>query len=307
MLKSFSQIREYALKLGRRKVGIPMAEDETSIKTAIYAKESNLAEVILIGNKKIIKEKLKEVSDKEHKFEIIDCKNPEQASEKAVLLANRGEIDVILKGYMHTHLLLKAVLDSKNGLRTNKLLSDVFLAEDPASNFERIVGMSDGGINILPNLEQKRQIIENAVEVFHLLGYSNPKVALLAAVEVVNDAMPATVDAFKLTELNKKGEIKGCIVHGPLALDLAISKEAARKKKVNSEVAGQADILIVPNIEAGNILGKSFTYYAHARVGHAVVGAKIPILIPSRNESENDKLNSIALSVILSHQTTFKG
>ncbi len=305
MLKNFAEIREHALKIGRKRVAIPMAEDATSLRTALYAQKSGLAEAVLIGREEKIKETLTIIEQSTEDFEIINCRNPEEAAQKAVSLARSSEIDVILKGYMHTHVLLKAVLDAKNGLRTGKLLSDVFLAEDPAVNYERIVGMSDGGINILPNLEQKKQIIENAVKVFHLLGNPKPKVALLAAVEVVNEAMPATVEAAELAEMNKNGEIIGCVVDGPLALDLAVSKEAVKKKKVKSEVAGEADILIVPNIEAGNILGKSFTYYARAKVGHVVVGAKIPILIPSRNESEEDKINSIALSVIVTHNKKF--
>jgi phosphate butyryltransferase len=301
MLKTFNEINEHALNFGKKRVAIPMAEDETSLRTAASALEKGLAESVLIGREEKIKEILSKINQSSRDFEIINAQNPEEASFKAVSLARNGEVDIILKGYMHTHLLLKAVLDSKNGLRTGKLLSDVLIAEDPASTYKKIVGMSDGGINILPNLEQKKQIIENAVKVFHLLGYSKPKVALLTAVEVVNEAMPATVEAAELTRMNREGKIKDCIIDGPLALDLAVSKEAAEKKKIKSEVAGEADILIVPNIEAGNILGKAFTYYAHAKVGHVIIGAKIPILIPSRNESESDKLNSIALSIIVTH------
>ncbi|MCP2519511.1 bifunctional enoyl-CoA hydratase/phosphate acetyltransferase [Candidatus Aminicenantes bacterium AC-708-M15] len=300
MLKTFDEIRDHALSFEKKRVVIPMAEDETSIRTAIYAFEKGFAESILIGREEKIRETFEKVNFSHDNFEIMNVETPEEASFKAVSLAREGKADIILKGYMHTHLLLKAVLNSEHGLRTGRLLSDVLIAEDPASNYKRIVGMSDGGINVLPNLEQKKQIIENAVKVFHLLGYSKPKVALLAAVEVVNEAMPATIDAAELTRMNREGEIKDCIVHGPLALDLAVSKEAAKKKKIESEVAGEADILIVPNIEAGNILGKAFTYYTHSKVGHVIVGAKIPILIPSRNESENDKLNSIALSIIVS-------
>ncbi len=301
MLKTFEEIREYALSFGKKRVAIPMAEDETSLKTAVFALERGLAESVLIGNGEKIKEILNRMGQSPQDFEIIGAQTPEEASFKAVSLAREGKVDIILKGYMHTHVLLKAILDSKNGLRTGRLLSDVLIAENPALDYKGIVGMSDGGINILPNLEQKKQIIENAVKVFHLLGYSKPKVALLAAVEVVNEAMPATVEAAELTRMNREGEIKDCVVHGPLALDLAVSREAAKKKKIKSEVAGEADILIVPNIEAGNILGKAFTYYAHAKVGHVIIGAKIPILIPSRNESENDKLNSIAMSIIVTH------
>jgi phosphate butyryltransferase len=171
--------------------------------------------------------------------------------------------------------------------------------ENTAGNYNGFLGITDGGLNILPDLTQKKQIIDNGVKVFHQLGYKKPKVGILAAVEKVNDSMPATVDAQKLTEMNKRGEIKGCEVYGPLALDIAASPEAAKRKKVFHPVAGQVQIIVVPNIESGNIFAKSFSYYLKVPVGHVVMGAKIPILIPSRSETENDKINSIALGVIV--------
>jgi phosphate butyryltransferase len=172
------------------------------------------------------------------------------------------------------------------------------VVENPAANYHGLLGMSDGGLNILPDLMQKKQIVENAVTVFQRLGYQKPKVGIMAAIETVKDSMPATLDARSLSEMNQRGEIKGCLVYGPLALDIAVSPEAARHKGIISDVAGYTQIMIVPNIEAGNLLGKAFTYYLKIPVAHVVMGARIPILIPSRNESEVDKFHSLALGVL---------
>ncbi len=301
MVRTFKDIHNLAKKKGKKTLVVPSAEDKVTILAVKKGIEEGFVNGILIGDPEKIKKIIEEVDIKEN-LEILKADSPEESTMMAVELVREGKAHFILKGYLHTHTLLKGVLDSEKGLRTGKLLSDILFAKNPASEEERIVGMSDGGINILPGLREKKEIVENAVWAFHKLGFENPKVAILAAIEVVNPSMPATVDADELKKMNERGEIKGCVVDGPLALDLAVSKEAATKKGVKSEVAGEADILIVPNIEAGNLLGKSFTYYAKVPVGHVIVGARAPILIPSRNESENDKLNSIALGVIFSEE-----
>lgn len=302
MVRAFKDIHSLAKKKGKKTIVVPSAEDKATVLAVYNGVEEGLVDGILIGDMDKIKRVLDELEIKKDVFEIVKTELPEESARMAVNLVRNRKAHFILKGYLHTHILLKAVLDSEKGLRTGKLLSDILFAQDPASEEERIVGMSDGGINILPGLKEKKEIVENAVWAFHKLGFENPKVAILAAIEVVNASMPATVDADELKKMNQQGEIKGCIVDGPLALDLAVSKEAALKKGVKSEVAGEADILIVPNIEAGNLLGKSFTYYAKVPVGHVIVGARAPILIPSRNESDSDKLNSIALGVIFSEE-----
>lgn len=302
MVRTFKDIHNLAKKKGKKILAVPSAEDKVTLLAVFRGIKEGLINAILIGDKEKINKVIEELNLKKEIFEILEAKSPEESARTAVDLVREGKAHFILKGYLHTHILLKAVLEPEKGLRTGKLLSDILFAQNPASQDKRIVGMSDGGINILPGLKEKKEIVENAVRAFHKLGFENPKVAILAAIEVVNPSMPATVDADELKKMNQRGEIKGCIVDGPLALDLAVSKEAALKKGVKSEVAGEADILIVPNIEAGNILGKSFTYYAKAPVGHVIVGAKAPILIPSRNESDSDKLNSIALGVIFSEE-----
>lgn len=302
MVRTFKEIHNLAKIKGKKTMVVPSAEDKVTLLAAYRGFEEGFINAILIGDREKINKIIDELRIKREIFEILEAQSPEESARIAVDLVREGDAHFILKGYLHTHTLLKAVLDSGRGLRTGKLLSDILFAQNPASDEERIVGMSDGGINILPGLKEKKEIVENAVWAFHKLGFENPKVAILTAIEVVNPAMPATIDADELKKMNLRGEIKGCVVDGPIALDLAVSKEAALKKGIKSEVAGEADILIVPNIEAGNLLGKSFTYYAKVPVGHVIVGAKAPILIPSRNESDSDKLNSIALGVIFSEE-----
>jgi len=300
MIIDFKGLLDEAKLVKNTVVGVPSPEDVTSIKTVISVKEKGIADFILCGDKNKIEKLLIENNGKAEDYEIIHSDNEQDAAKKIVSLANEGKVNVILKGFLATASLMKPILDKETGLRTGNLLSDILIVENPADNYDGLLGMSDGGLNILPDLQQKKQMVENAVKVFHKLGYNKPNVGIMTAVEKVKDSMPATIDAKSLTDMNVNGEITGCNVYGPLALDIAVSKEAAKHKGIDNEVAGMAHIMIVPNVEAGNLLGKSFTYYLKKPVAHVVMGAKIPILIPSRNESENDKLYSVALGVIIS-------
>jgi phosphate butyryltransferase len=203
-----------------------------------------------------------------------------------------------LKGHLRTDQLLRAVLDKENGLRRGRLLSDVLLYEDTLAGFRRLVGITDGGINVAPTLDQKAQIIHNAVAVLHAIAIERPKIALMSATEAVSDSVPSTLDAKTLTERGAEGEFGKCEVFGPLALDNALLAPAARAKGITSSVAGRADCMVVSNIEAGNLLGKAVKYFGGSECAHVVVGARAPILIPSRVESADDKLNSIALGVV---------
>jgi phosphate butyryltransferase len=191
---------------------------------------------------------------------------------------------------------MKAVLDGERGLRTDRLVSDEFLFEypDPEAGM-RLVCITDGGINIAPDLEQKKQIIENAVELYHALGFERPRVSLLSMVEKPVKGHQPSEDAVALTEMNKNGEITGCVVEGPLSLDLSISMTAVRKKGYESEVAGRADIMVVPEIVSGNLLAKGTTYFAHYRLAHAMMGTSRPVLIPSRSDKPEAKFHSLAL------------
>jgi phosphate butyryltransferase len=215
-----------------------------------------------------------------------------------VALVRAGEGAVLMKGRIKTGELLHAVLDRAAGLREGRLLSDVLVAEHPLSEEARLVGVTDGGVNVAPALAQKREILANAVALFRRLGHARPHVACLCAVETVTPAMPHTMEAQTLAEENASGEIRGCVVSGPLALDNALSADAARAKGIDHPVAGRADLLLVPTIETGNALGKAFTYLAKKPVAHVIVGAKAPVLIPSRVERAEDKLCSIALGVV---------
>jgi phosphate butyryltransferase len=213
-------------------------------------------------------------------------------------MAHAGEVDLLLKGHLRTDELLRAVLDKESGLRTGRLLSDVLLYEDKLSGAIRLVGISDGGLNVLPNLEQKKQIVQNAIEVMRSLGLARPKIALMSATEAVSESLPSSVDARLLTEMVEAGQFDDAQVFGPLALDCALLESAAREKRIEHPVAGHADCMVVPNIEAGNLLGKSVKYLGGSQCAHVIAGAKLPILIPSRVESVDDKVNSIALGVI---------
>jgi len=298
MIRNFAQLIDEAKKREGVVVGVPSPGDSSSIKTVINAKKENIADFILAGNREKITRLLLENGGRVGDYEIFPTSSEEESAARIVELANKGDVHVILKGFLPTAALMKPILDKEKGLRTGNLLSDIMVVENPADNFQGLLGITDGGLNILPDLNQKKQIVENAVKVYHKLGYENPKVGIMAAVETVKDNMPATLDAKALTEMNENGEITGCRVYGPLALDIAVSPAAAKKKGIDNPVAGMVEIFVVPSIESGNLLAKTYTYYLHATVAHVVMGAAIPILIPSRNESDVDKLHSTALGVI---------
>jgi phosphate butyryltransferase len=229
--------------------------------------------------------------------EIIDSNG---APAEAVRLACEGRVDILLKGHLRTDELLHAVLDRDAGLRTGRLLSDVLLYEDKLAGGTRLIGITDGGLNVAPNLEQKQQIVENAIEVLRRLGIRRPKIALMSATESVSKSVPSTEDAATLSRM--AGIFGEADVFGPIALDCALLESAARAKGISHPVAGHADCMVVPNIEAGNLLGKAVKYIGGSQCAHVVVGAKVPILIPSRVESADDKLNSIALGVLFARR-----
>lgn len=296
MIKNFNELLAKLKDKENKKVVIAAAHGASAIEAGIMAKKENLADSIFVGDKEFIQKFLSEkYPDFNHAFEIIDTKSDlKLAAREAVKLIRENNGDLILKGKCPTSILLKAVLNKQNGLRTGEILSDVLAYEHP----EKLVLMSDGGINLYPDLKQKISIVRNAVKVAHALENSRPKVALLTAVEVVNEKMQATIDAALIAKMNKRNQIKHCVIDGPLAFDNAVSEKAAAAKGIKSEVAGKADILIVPNIESGNIFGKALTYYCNYRVAHVVMGAKVPILIASRADTAETKMLSIALGVL---------
>lgn len=313
-IETMQGLLERAKALGPKRVAVVVADDEVALTAAAEAKALGVATPVLIGDETRIRGAVAKLSERdraqlEAETEIVQAPDPEEAAKAAVGLARRGGVDLLLKGHLRTDQLLKAVLDREKGLRTGRLLSDVLVYEDTLSGRRRLVGLTDGGVNVLPSLEEKVQIIQNAVEVFHALGFTRPLVALMSATEVVTEAIPSTVEARTITQKHERGELElgDCEVYGPLALDNALLEWAARAKHIESPVAGQADILVVPNIEAGNLLGKAVKYFGGSICAHVILGAKVPVLIPSRVESAEDKLHSIALGVIVHHYRYGRG
>ncbi|WP_312471854.1 phosphate butyryltransferase [Neobacillus sp.] len=283
---------------GINTVAVAAAEDSEVIEAVIDALNRNLAHFILFGDKdkisSLIERKMDERMNSNH-VKIVQADSTANAAELAVKAVFNKEANVLMKGNIPTNIFLKAVLNKEYGLRTGNVLSHVAFFEIPG--YDQLMIVTDAALNIAPDLEQKAQIIKNAVSLAKSIGIETPKVAPIAAVEVVNPVMSATMDAAALTMMNKRGQISGCIVDGPLGLDNAVSAIAAEHKGIQSEVAGKADILLVPTIEVGNVLYKSLIYFAEARVGAVVAGAKAPIVLTSRADSAESKLYSLALAL----------
>jgi phosphate butyryltransferase len=299
-IRNFTQLRSVARALGASRVAIVCADDDVALTAAWDALSSGIATPLLIGNGKKIEARVRALglegllaADR-----IIDVADSAQAALTACRMAASGEADILLKGHLRTDELLRALLDRANGLRTGRLLSDVLLYEDVLSGAPRLVAITDGGLNVLPTLDQKRQIVLNAIDVLHAIGIARPRVALMSATEVVTESIPSTVDALALAAMAERGEFGEAMLFGPLALDNALVLSAAEAKGITNPVAGRADCLVGPNIEAGNLLGKAVKYLGHSQCAHVVVGARVPILIPSRVESSDDKVNAMALGVL---------
>jgi len=303
MFKTFEEIIN-AAKISEKKqrVAIVGSEKLVAIEAGIDILNENIGIPIFFGNEKKIKEILLKIPF-EKELEIINTVSDEESATKAVDLVLEGKIDLILKGTVSTATLLKAVLRKENGLKESSVLSDVFIYEDPMAekNNKRLIGLSDGGLIPLPDLETKIEITKSAVKVFKKLGFEKPKVAYISAVEKVTDKIKSTTDAAEIKRRYETGEFKiDAFIDGPFAIDNVISEESAKIKGINSVMAGEADILIVPNIETGNVLGKLANYYGHAQNGHVILGAKVPVLITSRADDAKTKLNSVALGIITS-------
>jgi phosphate butyryltransferase len=300
-IRSFVEMRRRAQEGGPKRLAVVMADDDVVLTAVADAFKLGLAYPVLIGNEEKIRAKATALGLEEllRAAEIVPT---EEAAMAGARMAGEGAVDILLKGHLRTDELLRAALDKSAGVRTGRLLSDVDLYEDTLSGGRRLVGITDGGLNVAPNLEQKEQIVLNAIEVLHCLGFKRPKIALLSATEVVSDALPSTVEAAALTEMGAAGAFGDAEVFGPLALDNALLPWAAEAKGIHHEVAGHADCMVAPTIEAANLLGKAAVYMAGSHCAHVVAGAKVPILIPSRVESAEDKLNSIALGVLYANR-----
>lgn len=294
MIRSFAEVLELVKKNETRKVAVAVAQDEPVLEAVRDAGIAGIAEAILVGDRKNIETIAKAIEFDLAGVEIIDEPDNIKAAKTAVSLVTSKKADMVMKGLVDTATFLRAVLDKEIGLRTGKVLSHVAVFDVPA--LQRMIILTDAAMNIAPDLAGKKQILENAVQVAHALGMELPKVAPVCAVEVVNQDMPATIDAAILSKMNDRGQIKGCIVDGPLAIDNALSEEAARHKGIQSPVAGNADIILVPNIETGNVMYKTLTYTSNARVGAMLAGAAAPVILTSRADSPETKMYSIALA-----------
>lgn len=293
--KTFDELVRHVQQRGTKKrVVLAAAHDEHALEAVVFADKNNIAEPILVGDKPMILEMLKKLDVPEDKYEIYATSDDVSAAKKSIELIREGKGDFLMKGKLQTADLLREVVNKETGLSVGKPMSHVAMQEVPT--YHKLLAVTDGGMMTYPDLEAKKNIIENAVSIFNKMGYDKPKVAVLAAVEVVNPKMPEAVEAAELKKMNLNGILTDCIVEGPISYDLAMNKESSELKGYSSEVAGDADILVVPNITAGNILGKSLIYSAGAKMAGFVVGAKVPIVLTSRGATTEEKYLSLAIS-----------
>jgi len=298
-VRSLEDLNRRARALPTRIVVIAAAQDEVALEAAALAEEVGLGRCILVGDQHRIEGVLWDMDRDPREFQIVNRQELHESVTTAVELVKGGEGHILMKGKVTTGDLLREVLHRERGLRTGRLLSDVFLFDSPLPGEPRLMGITDGGINLAPDLEAKAQILKNALEVFRALDYEVPRVAVLSAIERLNPDLQSTIDAAELARMGRDGMFGKCEVEGPLAMDLALSAESARRKGVASKVAGKADLLLFPNIECANITAKAVQYMVPCEPGHVVVGAAAPVLIPSRAESATAKVNAVALGRLL--------
>lgn len=298
MIHKLAELTEKAKQKPKRKIAVAAAEDGPVLKSLKAAMQDGLVSSILIGNKSEI-EKLAQLVDFDlSQVEIIHNDNgADESAKTAVSVIKKGDADILMKGLVSTGDLLKAVLDKENGLRKTAVLSHVAFFESPY--YHKLLCVTDAAMNIAPDFDTKVHILNNAVEACHKLGITVPKVAAVAAVETVNPKMEATVHAARLKEMNIKKQLQGCIVDGPFAIDIAVDKEAAAHKGIVSDVAGDSDIILVPDIEAGNIFYKALNFLGGAVCAAVIMGAAVPVVLTSRSDSETSKMLSIALAAAI--------
>lgn len=298
MIHKLSELIDRAKSKPKRKIAVAAAEDEPVLKSIMSAMKEGIVTPILIGNKAEI-EKIAQTID----FDLSDVqivhndKGDNESARIAVSMVKSGEADILMKGFVSTGALLKAVLDKENGLRKGKILSHVAFFESPY--YHKLLCVTDVAMNMDPDFDTKVHILNNAVEACHNIGIEIPKVAVVAAVEVVNPKMEATVHAAMMKTMSDRKQFPGCIVDGPLALDNAVNKEAAHHKGIVSEVAGDCDVILVPNLEAGNMFYKALNFMGGATVAAVIMGASVPIVLTSRSDSGSSKMYSIALAAAM--------
>ncbi len=276
--------------------------DSASLLGAVEAAREGLIVPVLVGPESKIRAAAAQAAVDLAGYEIVAVEHSAAAAEAGVAMARAGEVEAVMKGALHTDELMHAVVDRARGLRTARRISHVYAIDAP--DYPRALLVTDAAINIYPTLADKRDIIQNAIDLAHALGIGEPRVAILSAVETVTESIRSTLDAAALCKMAERGQIKGGILDGPLAFDNAVSEEAAKTKGIVSPVAGRADIFVVPDLEAGNMLAKQLEYLAHARVAGIVLGARVPIILTSRADKTLARLGSCAIALLLARHTT---
>ena len=300
MSKNFDDLLAKLKVAKTKKLAVAVAQDEPVLEAVKAAKDRGIADAILVGDREKIEAVATKIDMDLSSFEIVHEADVKKAALKAIELVSSGQADMVMKGLVDTATFLRSVLNKEVGLRTGKLMSHVSVFE--IEGIDRLILLTDAAFNTYPDLKQKVQIINNSVMVAKACGIENPKVAPVCAVEVVNPDMPATIDAALLSKMSDRGQIKGCIVDGPLALDNALSEEASHHKGVPGPVAGKADVLLLHDIDVANVMYKSLTYTAKTKNGGILVGTSAPVILTSRADSFETKVNSIALAALVSER-----
>ena len=304
VIHNFDELLQAVRNLPQKRVLVVYPNNRETFGAIVEAREKTGATFTLVGSREMIQKGLAELGSSDEHYAVVNVSDPGSAIRESLEIVKKRGADILMKGGIDTSTLMKAVLGNENGFRTGRLLSDIFIMEYPDRVGNKFVMITDGGMTLAPDLANKVELIKNAVEVAHALGNMEPKVAILSATEFVLPNLPSTLDAAALSKMNERGQIKGCIVDGPLALDNALSAEAAEEKGIHSPVAGRAEILVAANIESANSLAKSTTYFANLRLAHVIVGGQIPILIPSRADKSDAKLLSVAMGILMSSHSS---
>lgn len=294
MLKHINDLYVKARSHSKKRLVLAAAHDENALEAVVNANKQGIVSGILVGDKSKIAALSQKLNLDLSGFQIVDEPNVDKAAALAVKMIREGEADILMKGNLGTSNLMRAVLHKELGLRTGELITHLALFEVPT--YHKLIGLSDAAMNIAPDFNGKVSIVKSATAYLCKLGVSTPKVAVLSAVETVNPEMKSTLDASALAKMSDRGQIKNCIIDGPLALDNAVSKKSAEYKGIVSPVAGDADLLIADDIDAANALYKAFIYIAGAKCAAVILGASAPIVLTSRSDSEETKLNSIAMA-----------
>lgn len=291
MYRNLDEVFQLAKTKGRKKIAIAAAHDAETIKAAIMGYDEQLFTPILIGEKERIETIIQGLDRNISEFEIIDSQNNNESAQTAVSLVKAKKADLLMKGHLETAEMIRAVVKKESGIAIKETISHINLME--IEKYDKLVIMTDVAISITPTLEQKKDILENAVSVFHALGYEKPKVAAVCAIEKINPKMSETVEAKKLKDLNETGIIKNCIVEGPISFDIAMDKGRATRKHFEGKIQGDADILLMPNLLAGNLLSKGISIFGEAKAVGFVMGAEVPIVLTSRGALAKAKYQSM--------------